>query len=349
MTSGQKSSRQIPIIVGVICALIGAGYAYFVFHAGQTNPAPNVTAGAPVAPATVPANVPAANTQRVRIGSFSTAIDYAPMIVARSKGWITEALGLPANQVEFTTFQTLPTINEAFAADKLDVVFEAEVPAIVGRAAGIDIQITALGATLNEGILVRSDLSISSIRGLKGHSVAVLAGTAMQFGLVNLVKAAGIDLASVKQVNMVPPDAAAAFSSHQIDAWAVWPPWPEQQAISKAGRFIPESNCRVQSVVVMRGGFIRSGTAAPNVIAAIRRAKVWLAANPAEGATLVAKELGLPEEVVKLAWPKHDWAAELTPEVTHDIGAKAAFLLDQKMIQRPVNLSELVNPLSGKQ
>jgi sulfonate transport system substrate-binding protein len=59
--------------------------------------------------------------------------------------------------------------------------------------------------------------------------------------------------------------------------------------------------------------------------------------------------LGLPEEVVKLAWPKHDWAAELTPEVMHDLGAKAAFLLDQKMIQRPVNLSELVNPLIGKQ
>ena len=52
---------------------------------------------------------------------------------------------------------------------------------------------------------------------------------------------------------------------------------------------------------------------------------------------------------MKLAWPKHDWAAELTPEVMHDLGAKAAFLLDQKMIQRPVNLSELVNPLIGKQ
>lgn len=326
----EKSKLRLPVIIGLICALVAAAYVVFVFRAGQPKP---------------PLSGPKA-AKPIRIGSFSIAIDYSPLIVARSKGWLEAELATHNAKLEFTTFQTLPSINEAFAANQLDVVFEAEVPAIVGRAAGIDIRITGLGATLTEGILARSESSIKKVTDLSGHSVAVLSGTAMHFGLVNLLRSSGIDPGAVKIINMVPPDAAAAFSAGQVDAWAVWPPWPEQQVINKTGRFLSDAEAQVQSVIVMRQGFIAEGAAAKGIARVIDRAKVWLQDNEAEGITLIAQELKLPEEVVRLAWPKHNWKARLTPDVVRDIEAKATFLLEQKMIQHPVSPSALVTPLN---
>ncbi|HTE42660.1 MAG TPA: ABC transporter substrate-binding protein, partial [Steroidobacteraceae bacterium] len=212
MSNDEKASWRGPAIAAAICAVLGAAYAVFIFQRGM--PAAPPGPAAVVMPTT-------AKPQMVRVGTFFSAIDYAPLMVARSKGWLAEETGVPAANIEMTEFQTLPTINEAFAANRIDVVFEAEVPAIVGRAAGIDIKITGIGATLNEGILVRSTLPVKSIAQLKGHSVAVLSGTAMHFGLLSLLEANGVDTATVQVLNMLPPDAAAAFASGQVDAWAI--------------------------------------------------------------------------------------------------------------------------------
>jgi sulfonate transport system substrate-binding protein len=324
MAENRRSPNRTIIIVAVVCFLIAAGYAIYLF----TVPKPRVDGDG--------------GTQIVRIGTFSTAIDYAPMIVAKSKGWLAEELGSNA-KLEWTTFQTLPTINESFAAGKIDVVFEAEVPAIVGRSAGIDLKITDLGATLREGIIVPVKSPVQDFRGLKGKRIAVLSGTAMHYGFLNLLQAAGVDKKSVNILNMTPPDAAAAFSSGQLDAWAVWPPWPEQQVVDNRARFLPGGEAQIQSVVVMRGGFIQEQRpAAQKVLKAIQRAKQWLAANPEEGINLVAKELNLPVEVVRLSWPKHDWNAQLNDDIVKDLEAKSRFLVEEKMVQNQASMADLI-------
>lgn len=322
MVEKKKNQNSKIIAVAAICFLIAAAYAIYIFTASKPKPP--------------------GEAQTVRIGTFSTAIDYAPMVVAKSKGWLQEELG-PNIKLEWTTFQTLPAINESFASGKVDVVFEAEVPAIVGRAAGIDVKIVEDGATLREGIIVPINSPAQSFRDLKGKRVAVLAGTAMHYGFLNILKGVGLDKNSVQIVNMIPPDAAAAFSSGQVDAWAVWPPWPEQQVVDKRARFLPGGEAEIQSVVVMRGKFVQDQRElAQKVLKAISKAKQWLAANQEEGISLVAKELNLPPEVVRLAWPKHDWGAKLTGDIIKDLENKAQFLLDEKMIQNRVSAADLV-------
>jgi sulfonate transport system substrate-binding protein len=332
MSKRQEHGVGKPVIVGAVCFVLAVIYVFFMFYVGRPKESGKTGASSSI-------------TKPVRLGAFSTAIDYAPLIVAQSKGWIQTELGIKASQVEFTTFQTLPTINEAFAAGRLDVVVEAEVPAIVGRAAGIDLRITGLETTLTEGILVRSGSRIANLQDLRGKRVAALSGTAMHFGLVKLLRGAGLDPQAVNLINMTPPDAAAAFASGQIDAWSVWPPWPEQQVIAKAGRFIPGADAKVQSVVVMRKGFIEEGTAARGIMRVIGRAKAWLAQNPTEGVALISQQLKLPEDVVRLAWSKHDWSAQLSADVSRDIEEKAAFLVNQKMIQHTVSAAEVVEQI----
>lgn len=82
---------------------------------------------------------------------------------------------------------------------------------------------------------------------------------------------------------MSPPDARNAFETEQVDAWAIWPPWVQQQVVSGKGRVLPGTNARIHSIMSVRGKFqdehkqIRNGSV-------LERAKadwpVWLKNAP---------------------------------------------------------------------
>ena len=97
----------------------------------------------------------------VRIGTMGDAVDYAPYMVARSKGWFEEEFRKNgAAGAEYTAFQSLPTLNETLATNRLDLVFEAEPPAIVGKgAAGVDLRVIGISCSLTQEIVVRADSS----------------------------------------------------------------------------------------------------------------------------------------------------------------------------------------------
>lgn len=277
----------------------------------------------------------------VRIGSFSTAIDYAPLIVAKSKGWFDEAAKLHGASVSFTEFQSLPPINESFATKNVDVVFEAEPPAIVGKAAGIDLKIVALGCSLIQEVLVPSASSAASVVDLKGKKVAVLAGTSSHYGLLKIANTAGVPASSITVLNMVPPDAKAAFASGQVDAWAVWPPWVEQELVAGTGKLLRGGDAKIHSIVVFRGDFLRDQSKlAEAIIGVIDQSRAWIRDNPSKAQQIVATELGLDPKVVSLAWPKHDWGATFTDAVIRDIQEKATFLSREKLIQHTVDVRD---------
>lgn len=159
----------------------------------------------PSAPAPSPASTAPQDLEDVNIGSFSAAIDYGPYLVARSKGWFEEALKPLGAEPQYTTFQSLAPINESFATGRVDVVFEAEPPAIIGRAAGTDIRIVAIGCTLAQEVIVPANSKTAKIADLKGMKVAVLAGTSSHYGLLKIARAAGLQDSDLTVVDMVPP------------------------------------------------------------------------------------------------------------------------------------------------
>jgi sulfonate transport system substrate-binding protein len=282
----------------------------------------------------------------VRIGTFSRAIDYAPFIVAKEKGWIGRALIDKGATVTFTTFEDLPAINESIAAGQLDVIFEAAPPAIVGKAGGHDIRIVEMGCSLTQEIIARNETSIRHVRDLSGKTVAVRYGTSSHYGLMKALRDNGVDPSTVDDLDMSPDDARTAFAAGQIDAWACWPPHLEQQLVLGTGRVIEGSHASIHSIVAVRRGFADEH---PDILAevlkAVRRAKIWLAENPQEGQALVASELELELPVVELAWPKHDWSSTLTDTVVADIQQKADFLYDIGKVRRRVDAGELVQPM----
>lgn len=299
----------------------------------------------PVAPATqapTPTNITKPSVT-VRIGTLSDGIDYAPYHAAKEKKWFEEALKEVGATVEHVgQFDSPPTVKDAVDKKSVDIIFEAEIPATVARSGGADVRIIEmLSAVKADEIVVPKDSTIQRIADLKGRKVAVMSGSGYHYALLQSLAKNGLSRKNVEIVPMTPPDAKAAFEAKPplIDAWAIWPHWPEEQVFEGRGRLVPGLNARVQVVTVARAAFVQEHPeVAAKVLEVLERAKHWVADNPAEAQRITTAALGLKPGVVALAWPKEIWITSLTPDIITDIQNKADFLASEKLITGPVDV-----------
>jgi sulfonate transport system substrate-binding protein len=200
---------------------------------------------------------------------------------------------------------------------------------------------------LTIGILANVNAGVRSISDLRGKKVAVLEGTAMHFALLRNAQHAGLNPAEFEVINMAPPEGKSAFDTDQVQAWAVWPPWAEQEEIAGRGAFIPGSEVTIEALLVLRSDFARRQ---PELVDAILRvsqnAREWIAKNSADAQGIVSRRLKLPLVVVAKSWPLDDFEGTLTDPVIDDIQGKADVLYQSHYIKRPVNVRKQLVDLS---
>ncbi|HEY9759056.1 MAG TPA: aliphatic sulfonate ABC transporter substrate-binding protein [Oculatellaceae cyanobacterium] len=284
----------------------------------------------------------AAELKNVHMGSFSKAVDYAPYLVAKRKGLFEQALKPLGATAAYDEFQSLPTINEAFATKRLDAVVEAEAPCIVGRAAGIDLKILGVSALVDVPVVVNTKSGINSIAALKGKKVAVLAGTSAHYILCKLLEGAGLGKNDIHIVDMTPPDAKAAFETNKIDAWAIWSPFVEQEELSGQGKALQGASGLVDVVMVARSEFVKDNPKIAKALTdTLNSTRSWVAAHPKESQRIVAEELKLPLPVVEKAWARQDWKSGIDDKLRNDIQKKADFLKSAGLVRKPVDAKGL--------
>ena len=103
---------------------------------------------------------------------------------------------------------------------------QAAVSPIIGAVSnGLPFQIFSISDPSEEtgdGIVATAESGITSVEELAGHRVAVNAKAHGEWLLLQALVEAGVDPESVERVPIQPPDAAAAFASGEIDAWATF-------------------------------------------------------------------------------------------------------------------------------
>ncbi len=277
---------------------------------------------------------PKAGPTQVWIGTFSQAIDYGPVYVARHFGWFEESLrGGDSVEVEYRELGGFDEIQTALTQEKLHAFFSAEAPAIKLVSDRASIRIVAIGCTLQQDVLVRKAAGINSIGALKGRSIAVAEGTSSHYGLLTILSDAGLTPADITLRPGFPGEAKPLFESGAVDAWAVWPPFVEEQVLAGRGVALTGGNARIQSVMSLHRTILEERPSIGEaLVSTVERAKTWMRANPDEAIAIVAQALGLQRAVVELAWPKHNWGAQLHEEVLTDIDKKARFLKDVGVI-----------------
>lgn len=280
---------------------------------------------------------PRESERSVRIATFSTAIDYAPFLVARANGYFDEELGAVGLKPSYSRFDSLPPLNDALRLNQLDVVFEAEPPAFIAEAGGIDVAVAEISATLTQRIIANPNSGIRSVADLRGKTIGVLTGTSSHYGLLKQLQSAGLSATDVTVVNIGPAEARAAFEAGEIDAWAVWPPFPEHEQLAGRAIEIPSSEAVIQSLVVVDDDFLRTNPKAVRAIdKAVERAKAFIVQNPEAAQRIVAAATSEPIAVVQAAWPKHNFAATLDAGVRSDIDAKAEYLFNEKFVAKRI-------------
>ena len=258
----------------------------------------------------------AAELTELKIGYQKTNLP----VIARQQQVIEKALpkGVTVKWVEFNAG---PPLVEALNAGSVDLGWTGDAPPIFGQAAGAAIvYVAALPSNgAGEGIFVKPESSVKSVADLKGKKVGVGKGTSAHNLLVAALEKAGLSLSDITPVYLPPPDAAAAFASDKIDAWAVWDPF---FAVAET-RYKPRVLVTTDKTLDVKTYFLgnRDFVAAhPDTvkltIGALGEAAKWADAHRNQVAQALHDVTGVPLEAQTLAANRSKFGIEpITPEI----------------------------------
>lgn len=204
------------------------------------EPAPAVAQTSPVAPAELPSYALPADAVQVKMGFVNNAAIYAPIYVAKEKGYFAEQ-GLDVSLESQPNGSDMVALT---ATGEFDVGFGGVGPAFWNAMdLGLPLKLIAPGHA--EGNPVATPLmiakaacesgAITGVADLKGKKVSVNGRGATEYWLSQALGTAGLTLADIELQTLQFPDAVAALEAGALDAAMVGEPVAtaaEQQGIA---------------------------------------------------------------------------------------------------------------------
>jgi sulfonate transport system substrate-binding protein len=244
----------------LIAALVLSAFVPALAACGSGNTAATADGGSGSGPVTV------------RIGVLRGA---GPLNLGQADGSLARELAKAGAKPEFAgPFPAFAPAAEALNANSIDIT-QGSITSAVGALAGqsnFTIFARQLADHAAEGIVVRKDSGIRTIADLKGKTVAVNRGGTGEYLLLKALDKAGLTPGDVKRVYLAPTDAAPAFGSGKVDAWATWSSFTVLAEGKYGARLITDGGAldsKNDVVYVVRTAFLK---AHPQIVAALFRA-----------------------------------------------------------------------------
>ena len=186
---------------------------------------------AAVAAAALPTASRAASSDVLRIGNQKGGL--------RS---LFEASGIARDlpyRIEWSEFGAAQPLLEALNAGALDLGHQGDFALATVIAAGAPLKVIGASKALPAGqaILVR-DPAIRTVADLRGRKVAGNRAGWGQYLIQAALKRAGVPASEVGITLLAPADAALAFRSGTVDAWAVWDPYVSFEVVQFGARVL---------------------------------------------------------------------------------------------------------------
>lgn len=224
----------------------------------------------------------------VRIG-FSSWIGYGAFHVAQAKGFF-KAQGVP---VQITVTDDTPQRLVALKAGRLDATSTTVDTFASAAARGLDL-VQVAGVDQSDGAdgIVASK-SVTTIRDLKGKSVAVNQGTIEEFLLAYILKQNGMSLQDVTENNLTPDDAGAAFAAGKVPVAVTYQPWLSKAEANPNGHVLASTKdypALIADTVAFSKDFVKQH---PQEVVAFLKAYeqgvAYIRSNPRDALAIMAK------------------------------------------------------------
>ncbi|MCF1481086.1 MULTISPECIES: aliphatic sulfonate ABC transporter substrate-binding protein [Rhizobium/Agrobacterium group] len=269
-------------------------------------------------------------------------------VIARQQGVIEAALKSQGTSVSWVEFAAGPPLVEALNVGSVHVGWTGDAPPIFGQASGAAI-VYAAALPPNgkgEGIVVKTSSGIKDLAGLKGRKVAVGKGTSAHNLVVVALEKAGIGFDEITPVYLGPADAAAAFASDKVDAWAVWDPF---LAIAET-RYDLVTLARSSEVLDVKTYFLANRDFAarhPDTLATVLKALTvaaeWSANNRDQLAAALHEITGVPLNAQTLAANRAEFGIfKITDEIVATQQETADRFFRLGLIPKKINIKDAV-------
>jgi sulfonate transport system substrate-binding protein len=260
----------------------------------------------------------AAAVRPVRAAAAPLRIGYqkfGSLVILRSQGTLEKLFAQQGVPVAWVEFNAGPPLLEALNAGAVDFGGTGDTPPIFAQAAGSSLQYVGAQPLRgeHEAILVRDGSPVRTVADLRGRRLGYTRGSSAHNFVVKTLEQAGMTLSDVQSVTLQPSDAAAAFRSGALDAWAIWDPFlavaqqdPAARVLIQAKQVEPSNN-----FFLARRAWVAS---APDqvtaLLGAINGAAAWAAANQDALAELMTQVTGVPLAAQRLAAPRGTYAVQ---------------------------------------
>ncbi|MFI6765382.1 ABC transporter substrate-binding protein [Streptomyces sp. NPDC050355] len=259
-------------------------------------------------------------TVTVTVGYQSKTINTVTAgTLLRSLGYFEEELAARGKKdgltykVKWQDYATGAPITAQMTAGKIDIGSMGDFPLLINAARGRQLGqptrlVSVTGYNLRGGlntVVTAPGSPLRSLADLRGKKVSTSVGSAADGTLVRALKQAGIDPErGIEKLNQQPSVGASALAGGNVDALSQFVAWPGQLAYQGKAKALYDGadlNLPTFHGVTVREKFAKERAGVlDDFLKAQRRATDSLRNRPVAAAETVAKETGLPAEVVYL-------------------------------------------------
>ncbi len=271
------------------------------------------------------------------------------LLLAWARGGLEAALKpLGPITVEWMQFAAGPPLLEAMRAGAIDIGAVGDTPPIFAQSAGAPIVYAAAvpNADAAESVIVRAGSPIRTLSEIKGAKVGLTKGSSSHLLLLEALNSVGLTVADIRPAYLAPLDAASAFASGAIDAWAIWDPYlvmaehrtPTRTLVNRGG-LAPSSSF----IVAYRPIAERSPKVLGAVLDFLAAESAWGDEHIDQAAQIISNQTGIAHDISILALQRAPLAVKpLTPAIVTRQQAAADLFHAQAFIPTRISVKDAV-------
>ena len=281
-------------------------------------------------------------------------LDYAyyspPSLVLRRFGWLEEAFREDGTTIKWVLSAGSNRALEYLNANSIDIGSSAGLAALLAKANGNPIRTPYIFSRPEwTALVVRKDSPIRTLADLRGKKVAATKGTDPYLFLLRSLATVGLKRSDIEHVGLQHADGRAALEQGKVDAWAGLDPHMAASELEGGSRLLYRNVAfNTYGFLNVREDFLAANpVATARVIRAYERARLWLIANPGEGAKILAEEAKVSLPVALLQIKLRSDFSNPQPALEHvkALQVAAPILRDEGLVKPDTDIARVITEL----